>query len=44
MSIAKHALAEMSASQAEPHVVKPKGPPKRQYVARADIKAVPEPR
>lgn len=44
MSIANHALGEMAPSQAEPHLVRPKGPPKRQYVARADTKAVPEPR
>lgn len=44
MSIAKYALGETAPSQAEPTVIRPKGPPKRQYIARADIKAVPEPR
>ncbi len=44
MSIAKYAVSEGAVGQSEPQVVKPKGPPKRQYVALADIKAVPEPR
>lgn len=44
MSIARYALGESAPSQAEPTVIRAKGPPKRQYIARADIKAVPEPR
>lgn len=44
MSIAKYAVGEGSAGQSEAQTVKPKGTPRRQYVALADIKAVPEPR
>jgi len=44
MSIARHAVAENSLAQTEAMVSKTKTPPKRQYVALADTKAVPEPR
>ena len=44
MSIAKFAVAESAIGQDAPPVMRNKTRPKRQYVARADIVAVPEPR
>ena len=45
MSIARYAVAESGLAQGETPVVVPtKTPPKRQYVALAEIKAVPEAR
>ena len=44
MSIARYAVAESALAQNEAPLVRTKTPPKRQTVALADIKAVPEPR
>lgn len=44
MSIAKYSISEAAIGQSDVQPVRAKTPPKRQYVALADIKAVPEPR
>ena len=44
MSIARYAVAEGAFAQGDAPVVRSKTPPKRQTVALADIKAVPEAR
>lgn len=44
MSIAKFSIGDAAISQSDTPTVRTKTPPKRQYVALADIKAVPEPR
>lgn len=44
MSIAKFAVAESSIAQGEAPVVRTKTPPRRQSIALADAKAIPEPR
>lgn len=44
MSIARYAVAESALAQGEAAVIRSKTPPKRQTIALADTKAVPEPR
>lgn len=44
MSIARHAVAASALAEGAAPVVRTKTPPKRQDVALADTKAVPEPR